>query len=103
MKRYVYLCGSVMIVSALTVLSGCASGPALEKYPRREMDRPYTLPTGVASWHIPTIFGHIQDDTSSSTILPIPVPLIWETALTDDWNLIFFPLPFGFSHQISNT
>lgn len=97
---------SVQALFALSVLSffaGCASGPELEKYPRREIDRPYTVPEGVATWHIPTIFGVVKDANESVTLPPVPVPLIWETALSDDWNLLFYPLPLGVSHQFSNT
>jgi hypothetical protein len=85
------------------VAMGCASGPELDRYTRREIERPYTLPQGVASWHIPTVFGHIRDNSSSNTIPPIPFPLLWEQSLSDDWNLIWAPLPLGVSHQFSNT
>ncbi len=42
-------------VTILIFVSSCASGPELAKYPVAEIDRPYTLPQGVAfltSFHI---------------------------------------------------
>lgn len=85
------------IIFALVILSltaGCAAGPELEKYPRAEIDRPYTLPKGVAAWHIPTVFGYIGDNSYSCTIFPVPVPLIWESSLSDETT---FTMGFGFS------
>jgi hypothetical protein len=90
-------------IGAFLVLwaSGCASGPELEKYPRREIDRPFTLPKGVATWHIPTIITEVSD-SDSSEFLAIPVPLIWEQSLSDDWELIWAPIPLGVAHQLVN-
>jgi hypothetical protein len=82
---------------------GCASGPELEKYPRTQIDRPYTLPKGVANWQIPTIMGLISDNSGSIFIPPIPVPLIWQSSITDDWTLNWTPLPMSVSHQFSHT
>jgi hypothetical protein len=97
----VLVCGALACVSA--VLSSCASGPELDKFDRRELDRSYTLPKGVAAWHILAVGGEIRDDSSSTTLYPVPLPLVWETSLSDDWNLIFAPLPLGVSHQFANT
>jgi hypothetical protein len=94
---------AAVAASLVSLFAGCASGPELEKYPRREIDRPYTLPEGVATWHIPIVTGVVQDSDESVFVPPIAVPLIWESALSDDWNLIFYPLPLGVSHQFANT
>jgi hypothetical protein len=88
---------------ACALLSACASGPELERYPRRDIDRPFTLPKGVATWHIPIITGYFKDDIGSTFLPPIPVPLIWEQSLSDDWNLTWAPFPLLLTHQLWNT
>lgn len=104
MKKTSFLILQALVANGLlSVFAGCASGPALEKYPRREIDRPYTLPSGVASWHIPMITGVVRDSDESVFIPPIPVPLIWDSALSDDWTLHWYPLPLGVSHQFQNS
>ena len=97
-----YFIDSVLLLFLLAMTLGCASGPQLDAYPRREIDRPYTLPNGVATWHIPTAFGHVRDNTSSKTLSPIPDPLLWESSISDTWNFVWSPFPLGFTHQISN-
>ncbi|HVJ65723.1 MAG TPA: hypothetical protein VM901_10745 [Bdellovibrionota bacterium] len=89
-------------LALLTVFAACTSGPALDSYPRREIDRPLTLPAGVATWHIPTVAGLVKDHDRSTGIPPITVPLIWESAIADDWTLIWAPIPLGVVHQLWN-
>lgn len=86
---------------SLVVVAGCTSGPELQKYPRTQMDRPYTLPKGVATWEtlIPT--GYFSDNTGSFFLPPIPIPLFWKSSLSDDWTLNWVPLPLSISHQFS--
>ncbi len=93
----------VTIETLLALLaSACASGPALEKYPRRQIDRPYTLPKGVATWNIPAITSYSRDTGGNITFIPpIPIPLIWQEALSDDWQLTWAPLPLAISHQFT--
>jgi len=91
-----------LLAFLMAATCGCASGPQLESYPRREIERPYTLPEGVAAWHIPTIFGYIRDNSSLKTLPPVPFPLLWESSISDNWNLIWSPVPLGFAYQISN-
>ena len=98
----------LQVLSLITLFGifglGCASGPELDHYPRREIDRPYTLPKGVASWHIPMTYSHDSDDSGiSNTVYPIPVPLVWETSLSDDWNITWYLLPLKLSHQFWNS
>ncbi len=92
-----------LFLCLVAFLSGCASGPELEKYSRSAVDRPYTLPKGVATWQIPVIAGYYKDDFSSVTIPPIPVPLIWQSSLSDTWTLNWKPIPLSLSHQFSQT
>src|SRR5690349_14594687 len=91
------LCGSIVFAM------GCASGPALDKYPSREIDRPYTLPKGVAAWHVPASYSVVSTNTSPASSSFAINPLVWQSALSDDWNLIWFPVPLGVSHQFMNT
>ena len=82
----------------LASLVACAAGPALKDYPRSAIDRPYTLPSGVASWHIGAALIEGRDATSSRITLGIP--LGWDIPLTDDWNLLVGGL--GLAHQFVN-
>jgi len=101
MKNYLFI--KVLVsFSIVSFFSGCASGPNLKNYPRTEIDRPYTLPGGVAAWHIVSEYEHYSDNYSDTTIYPIPIPLIWETALSDDWMLTWAPIPLAISHQFWN-
>ena len=87
-------------ILSLFILVGCASGPALEKYSRTALERPYTLPEGVATWQIPALGGYLKDDFGSATLIPIPAPVVWQSSLTDNWTLNWGPLPLSVSHQI---
>lgn len=87
----------------LVVVSGCTSAPELAKYPRAQIERPYTLPDKVATWTTVIPFGYYQDNTASLFLPPIPVPLFWRSALSDKWTLNWSPLPTGASYQIDQT
>jgi hypothetical protein len=80
--------------------AGCAAAPVLEKYPERQIDRPYTLPKDVASWQ--TLFGSFHEregNWSDNTTLIFP--LIWNQSLSDTWQLTWMPLPLMVSHEIT--
>ncbi len=92
---------------ALLVFTGCAASPKLADYPRREIDRPLTLPKGLASWS--TLEEYRQEKyrfydgeliTDRYTVGPIP--LKWQSSLSDDWNLIWLPIPVAAIHQLRN-
>lgn len=92
---------------ALLALAGCAAAPKLADYPRREIDRPFTLPKGLASWSI--LGEYTQEkyrffdgslDTDRSFVGPIP--LKWQTSLSDDWNLLWYPIPIAALYSIRN-
>jgi opacity protein-like surface antigen len=100
----------ILIACAFAILSGCASGPELDKYPRRQIERPYTLPDGVAAWTLTAGWQHssIQQndpmvaqytDTSSSAVLNST----WQQSLSDDWTLLWLPIPLGVMHQFTKT
>ena len=78
------------------LLAGCTAGTALKDYPRRVIDRPYTLPEGVAAWSTGAEVTRGSDETQSATFLQIP--LLWDLALSNDWNLLLGD-SFGVAHQ----
>lgn len=84
-------------------LNACTSAPELEKYSRTEIDRPYTLPSGLATWSTIVPVAFVQSTGGSAFLPPIPVPLFWKTALSDSWTLNFSPLPTSASYQISSS
>ncbi len=89
-----------LVLPLILVLAACTSAPELQKYPRTEINRPYTLPEHVAAWITPIPFGIFSDGSRTITIPPIPIPLFWKVGLSDTWTLNFSPLPLGLSHQL---
>ncbi len=83
---------SLLILFCLFLGAGCASKTNLaEKYPLSEIDRPYTLPYSVDSWNIWLI--PVENSV-------LPHPLIWEMSLSDDFSVVWVPLPLGIKWQI---
>lgn len=96
------------LAASCALFAGCAASPKLAEYPRREIDRPLTLPKNLATW---SILGEYSQEkyrdpftgqvyTDRYTIGP--VPLKWQTSLSDDWNLIWYPIPVAVVHQLRN-
>ncbi len=84
----------------LVSLAGCAAAPIVDEYPTREIDQPFTLPKGMASWETLIGYEHERypdDDFYHSSLL---YPLVWNQALSDTWQLTWMPLPLGVRHQI---
>jgi hypothetical protein len=86
---------------ACVAFQACAARTALNEYPRAVIDRPFTLPDGVDSWHLGVSGSYGRDDFSSTGA--VGVPLGWTISLSDDWNLNLSPLPLGISHQFLRT
>jgi hypothetical protein len=76
---------------ALCLLASCAAGERLAEYPERAIDRPFTLPEGVAAWHSTWGFSVEARERGDHFQPGIPWPLAWSVALTDDLEL---DLPF---------
>ncbi len=91
----------ILTLFLLIFSAGCASGPALDKYPTRQIDRPYTLPKGVAAWET---WAYAEQDRYGDQVveysIPVPIPLFWRIAITDDWNVLWYVLPLGTSYQL---
>jgi len=86
------------LLLAGTLLTGCAAGPALQNWPSRQIDRPYTLPKGMAQWSTSLLYSH-QDGPLGPSDGFLPWPLNWRTALSEDWTLVWVPLPLGLQYQ----
>ncbi len=95
----------ITTVSALSIvlLAGCASTGPVEKVKPRAIDRSFVLPVGVASWSTIAVLGNLKTPTENLFIPPIPIPLFWERALTEDLTLVWNPLPLGLKDQISQS
>ncbi len=94
-----FMQATIFLVSILAI--GCTSSPNLESYPERQIDRPYTLPEGVASWK--TSVSARQIDDGRGEVVVSAYPLIWEQALSDKWTLEYSPIPLSARYQISKT
>lgn len=88
-----------LILSALLVLVGCTAGPELQKYPLTQIDRPMTLPKGVAQWET-LIPYYVERDANEQKTLPpiIPVPLFWRSSLSDSLTLNWAPIPVSVTY-----
>jgi len=96
----------VFIFLLLLSLGACTAAPKLEDYPLREIDRPFTLPEGLATWSTLGLYQYEEVDdsfgkTSNETIIPA-LPLFWRQSLSDDWNLVWAPIPLAAMFQIRN-
>lgn len=88
-----------MMIIVISGVFGCASGPELAEYPRTQINRPYSLPQGVSSWVIPTVFGVRKNEIGESIVeWPIPFPVFWNDGLAENWQ-VSYPLPFLITHQ----
>ncbi|MCC6278902.1 MAG: hypothetical protein IT289_13395 [Oligoflexia bacterium] len=86
-------------LSLIIGTAGCSmSGKKLNDYPTQELDRPYTLPDGIKSYEIWTFTG-ISGQTGAVGIYPF----IWQQSLSDNFTLVWTPLPLGLRYQILRT
>jgi len=83
-------------------LQACAAGTELGSYPRRQIDRPYTLPSGVDAWEV-DLGGSVARENPGSTARFELQPLTWHLSLSDDWMLELTPLPSGIAYQFVRT
>jgi len=88
-----YIC-----VFSTFLLWSCATPSELDKYSTREIDRPYTLSSGLNTWK--TINTAVFDSTASQSFSGAGVfPFNWEQGLTDNLTLIWTPIPLQFRYQ----
>jgi hypothetical protein len=91
-----------LAVYAAFCLQACAAGTELSSYPRRQIDRPYTLPSGVDAWEV-NLGGRVARENVRSTGELQLQPLSWHVPLSDDWMLDLTPLPSGIAYQFVRT
>ncbi len=84
-----------------SLITACASGPQLENYSRSEIDRPFTLPSGVASWTTEFAIDHQMNPSGYPQTSSILDPMIWTQSLSDDWNILWAPIPLGVMYQLN--
>lgn len=82
------------------MLAACSAAPHLKDYPEREIDRPYTLPKGLASWQTIS-YLQLQKSSVGSDHTFFIDPLFWNQSLSDDWQLTWMPFPLIIRHQFS--
>lgn len=98
---------------ALTLfIFGCATSPKLETYPRNHYERPYSLPEKVISWGISASYSGIVAGEDGADGLGLPIAtsvgglaryLSFRYGFTDDWTVVFSPLPLGLSRALVNS
>ncbi len=93
-------CREIFFLSLSLLLMSCAAGPEIDKYPRAQIDRPFTLPRGVAAWQIFAPYVFASDSSDSIAVPPIPIPLVWKSSLSDTVTLNWFLLPLELSFQL---
>lgn len=98
--------GEIVVLAGLILLTsasiGCVAPAAIEQYPKRQIDRPYTLPKGIATWEPSWQFGNFkhQDSTTRDDSFGF---LLWKGSLTDDITLVWAPIPVAIAYQIHRT
>lgn len=94
-----------IIISIVLFFSifGCAAREKLSSYPERHIDRPYTLPKGTNLWKTTIYYANYKDQDNGSEDFFLPYPFIWNQPITDNFNLIWSPLPLSFQYQFVNT
>jgi hypothetical protein len=100
--RYPSAMRSVFALVAFA-LQACAAGTALSSYPRRQIDRPYTLPAGVDALGSGIGGSVAHDNNGGPTVFLGLRPISWSVSLSDDWMLDFNPVPSAISYQFVRT
>lgn len=91
----------VLVVLCVAAVHACAARTALNDYRRAVIDRPFTLPAGVDSFHVGILGGYARDDFNSAGRAGAPVG--WDLSLSDDSTLHLSPLQLGISRQMVRT
>ena len=98
---------SVCVLSALflMVLGGCTASQNLDRYPRRNIDRPATLPEGVKSWGGSFWVLDRSDDFASATWREYQIPYVNRVGVTDRLTVhkLFLMLPLALQYEIART
>lgn len=84
------------------LLTSCAPTGNLDLYPRRQIDRPFTLPEGIAAWQPSWYSDNLTYGNRAKTTSAFN-PAVWTQSLSNDLNLVWFPLPLLLRYQIDRT
>jgi hypothetical protein len=90
-----------LIFFSLLATACAATGDKLDTFERNEVKRSYTQPEGLKSWTIASKFA--APESSDQEGFAIANPFYWEHPMTDNFTLIWMPLPFGFIYSLANT
>jgi hypothetical protein len=82
--------------------SACVATGNLDLYPRRQIDRPYTIPQGLATWEPQWHSDSIKSENDSENSSNFSA-LVWTQSLSDDLNIVWYPLPLFLRYQIKKT
>jgi len=91
-----------VLLSMMFLLTSCAPTGNLDLYPRRQIDRPYTLPKGMAAWQ-PFWYSDSVKFGNRTKTTAVFNPIVWTQSLSNDLNLVWFPLPLLLRYQIYRT
>lgn len=92
-----------LALAGLVLLAGCSPRETLSSYPTRLIDRPYTQPKGVTSWHTQGGYQRASSSLEGDTWILLATPLVWQTAHTDNLNTIWAPIPAAISYQFQRS
>jgi len=91
-----------MLLVVIIAFTGCAVTGNPDLYPQRQIDRPYTLPKGLAAWE-PGWHSDSLKYSGGSTNATSFNPLVWTQSLSNDLNIVWLPLPLYLRYQIDRT
>lgn len=93
---------TLFLIITIFTFTGCAATVNLDMYPRRQIDRPYTLPKGLATWE-PYWYSESLQSSSGSAKSNNFNALVWSVAPSSNLNIVCYPLPFILRYQIDRT
>lgn len=83
-----------LALALVFALISCATVGDIEKLPRRQIDRPYTLPSGLDSWGMVSLLTGTEYSTGQKYGTAVVAPF-WQQSLSDKVSLLWVPLPLG--------
>jgi len=88
-----------IFVLSLAAALGCAADPAIKNFPRRQIDRPITLPDGLDSLNVTAASQLALRRNSGVSDIPFVPGISWNQSLSDEWMLQWAPIPLGIVYQ----
>ncbi|MBI2060805.1 MAG: hypothetical protein HYT87_13640 [Nitrospirae bacterium] len=94
------LAGALTGVIFVAVSCGPVRDEILVRYSTRQIDRPFALPKGLATWKISSESSVERKGTKWDANFGLPSALFWSYAVRDSVTLLFAPLPWGAQAQV---